>query len=60
MGGSNVVDHATSDGSSVVTIAANVDDVEAVMAGLASPPLEMRTAMEKHGVLAPLTVYVEQ
>ena len=60
MGGSHVVDHVAEDGSNAVAIAANVDDVAAVLAGLASPPPELHAAMERHGVLPPLTVYIEK
>ena len=38
----------------------DVDDVGTVTATLASPPAEMADAMERHGVLPPLTVYVER
>jgi len=60
MGGSKVVDHVAQDGSNAVALSANVEDVAAVLAGLASPPPELHAAMERHGVLAPLTVYVEK
>ena len=60
MGGSNVVDHVAQDGSNAVALAVNVEDVAAVLAGLASPPLELHAAMERHGVLPPLTVYIEK
>ena len=60
MGGSQVVDHVAQDGSNAVAIAAQVDDVAAVLAGLASPPPELHAAMERHGVLPPVTVYVEK
>lgn len=38
----------------------DVDDVAAVEAMVASPPTELKALMEKHGVLPPLTVYVEK
>jgi hypothetical protein len=59
MGGSNVVDHVAQDGSTTVAISADVADVAAVMATLASPPADLGAAMERHGVLPPLAVYVE-
>ena len=58
MGGSNVVDHVAQDGSNTIAISADVEDVATVIATLASPPAEMAAAMEKHGVLPPLAVYV--
>jgi hypothetical protein len=60
MGGSNVVDHVAQDGSNSVAIAVNVEDITAVLAGLASPPPELHAAMERHGVVPPLTVYIEK
>jgi hypothetical protein len=60
MGGVNVVDLVAQDGSNVVAISTEVEDVEAVLATLASPPAEMAATMESHGVLPPLTVYVER
>jgi hypothetical protein len=58
MGGTNVVDHVAQDGSNTVAISADVEDVAIVMETLASPPPEMAAAMESHGVLPPLAVYV--
>lgn len=60
LGGSNVVDHVAQDGSNAVAIAAEVDDVAAMLATLSSPPPEVGAIMEKHGVLPPLAIYVEQ
>ena len=60
MGGANAVDLVAHDGSNAVAVAADVDDVAAMMAGLASPPPELAAVMEKHGVLPPLVAYVEK
>ena len=60
LGGSNVVDHVAQDGSNTIAIAADVDDVETLLAALASPPPEVGAIMEKHGVIPPLTIYVER
>ena len=60
MGGANAVDLVALDGSNAVAVAADVDDVAAMMAGLASPPPELAAVMEKHGVLPPLVAYVEK
>ncbi len=59
IGGSNVVDHVAQDGSNAVAIAADVSDVEAMQAVLASPPPEIGEIMQRHGVVPPLTIYVE-
>jgi hypothetical protein len=53
------VDYIAQDGSKTIAITFNVDDVETVTSTLASPPAEVAAAMERHGVLPPLTVYVE-
>ena len=58
LGGSNVVDHAALDGSNVVAVSADVDDVDAMMATLSSPPPEVAAVMESHGVIPPVTAYV--
>jgi hypothetical protein len=47
------------DGSNNVAIPADVSDLSAMQAMLASPPPEVAAAMAEHGVIAPLTVYVE-
>ena len=60
MGGSNVVDHVAQDGSNTVAVAAEVNDVAGMMATLASPPPEVGAIMERHGVIPPLAIYVEQ
>jgi hypothetical protein len=60
MGGSNVVDHVAHDGTRKVAISGEIDDVEAVMAAIASPPPELAGTMERHGVIPPFIVYVER
>jgi hypothetical protein len=60
MGGSHVVDHVAHDGTNRVAVAAETDDVEAILAAIASPPPELLSAMDKHGVIPPLTVFVER
>jgi hypothetical protein len=60
LGGANAVDHVAQDGSNAVAIMADVDDVTTVIATLASPPADVAAVMEKHGVLPPLTIYVEK
>jgi len=60
MGGTNVVDHIAHDGSNAIAITCDVDNVETVVATVASPPADMAAAMQRHGVVPPLTVYVER
>jgi hypothetical protein len=59
MGGSNVVDHVAEDGSKTVALTIDVNDVKAVLAQLASPSPELMEAMQRHGVVPPLQVFVE-
>jgi hypothetical protein len=56
---SNVTDHVAADGSNNVAITADVADVDALKAMLASPSPETLALMEKHGVVPPITAYIE-
>jgi hypothetical protein len=58
--GSNVVDHVAADGSNNIAVTADVTDLAVMQAALASPPPELGAAMERHGVIPPLAVYVEK
>jgi hypothetical protein len=58
MGGANVVDHVADDGSNAVAVSADVNDVATLTAAIGSPPPELGDAMERHGVVPPLTIYV--
>ena len=60
MGGSNVVDLVAHDGTKNVAISVEIDDVDAMMAAIASPPPELAGTLERHGVIPPFTVYVER
>ena len=60
MGGSNVVDHVAADGSKNVAISMNVADKGAFQSALASPPPELAAAMQRHGVVPPVTAHVEK
>ncbi len=57
--GSNVVDHVAQDGSNTIAITADVSDISQLEAMLAAPSPEVLAAMEAHGVVPPLVVYVE-
>ena len=59
VGGTNVVDHVAQDGGSVA-VAADVADMDAMTAALSSPPPEILEVMQRHGVIPPLTIYVER
>ena len=57
--GSNVTDHVAQDGSKNIAINADVADVDAMESMLAAPPPEVVAKMEAHGVVQPLTMYIE-
>ena len=57
--GSNVIDYVAQDGSNNIAICADVADVSAMTSMLAAPPAEVVDRMEAHGVVQPLTVYIE-
>ena len=57
--GSNVTDYVAQDGSNTVAISADVEDIEGFQSMLTSPPPEVAAAMEEHGVLQPITIYVQ-
>jgi hypothetical protein len=57
--GSNVADYVAADGSTNVAITADVADIDAMQAMLAGPPPEVAAAMESHGVVQPITAYIQ-
>lgn len=57
--GSNVVDYVAEDGSNNIAVSAEVGDLAALQAMLASPPPDVLAQMEDHGVVQPVTAYVE-
>ena len=60
VGGTDVVDHVAQDGASTVAVAAEVSDTDGMLAALSSPPPELLEIMQRHGVIPPLTIYVER
>lgn len=57
--GTNVTDYVAQDGSNNIAVTADVHDVDAMKAMLAAPPPEVVARMEAHGVVQPLTTYIE-
>lgn len=57
---SNVTDHVAMDGSKSIAITADLHDMAGLQAALSSPPPEMVDAMERHGVIQPLSVYIDK
>jgi hypothetical protein len=55
-----VTDYVAMDGSNTIAISADVHDMAGAQAMMASPSAEEVVAMERHGVLPPLTVCVER
>ena len=60
MGCTNVVDYVAEDGSKAIAISADVTDLPAVMAAMSAPSPEVASAMERHGVIPPLTIYIQK
>jgi hypothetical protein len=60
MGGANVVDHVAHDGSKTIAVTFDTDDVPGLMDAVAAPSPDLAAAMERHGVLPPLSVFVEK
>lgn len=57
--GGNVVDYVAEDGSNNIAITADVDDFPALQAMLAAPPDEVQAQMDEHGVVPPITTYIQ-
>jgi hypothetical protein len=57
--GSNVTDYVAADGSKNIAITADVVDVDAMKSMLSTPPAEVVARMEAHGVVQPITAYIE-
>lgn len=56
----NVTDHVAADGSNNVAITAEIHDMAGLQALMDSPSPEDAAAQERHGVIQPITVYVEK
>ena len=54
-----MTDFVAEDGSNNIAVTADVADVEALKAFLASPPPDVLATMEEHGVIPPITAYIE-
>jgi hypothetical protein len=57
--GSNVTDYVAHDGSTNIAITADVADLEQLAAMLSAPPPDVMAKMEAHGVVPPITAYVQ-
>ena len=54
------MDLPAQDDSEVIAVLDDAEGPEAVMAGFASPPAELRATVQRHGVLPPLTIDIER
>ena len=59
LGGTQVVDLVAHDGSKNIAVSLQTDDVDGMMATLAAPPAELLEVMQRHGVVPPLTAYLQ-
>jgi hypothetical protein len=58
-GATNITDLVAMDGSNNAAVAFDIDDPEGLKTMLSSLPPEMAAQAESHGVIMPMTVYVE-
>jgi len=56
----DVTDHVAADGSNNVAITADIHDLAGAQTALDSPSPEGAAAAERHGVIPPVTVYIEK
>ena len=56
----NVTDHVAADGSNNVAITADIHDMAGLQELMASPSPEDTAAEERHGVIQPITAYIEK
>jgi hypothetical protein len=58
-GATNITDLVAMDGSNHAAVAFDIDDLDALKGVLSSVPPEMAAQAESHGVIMPVTVYVQ-
>ena len=56
----DVTDHVAADGSNNVAISADIQDLAGLQALMESPSPDDAAAQERHGVIQPITVYIEK
>ncbi len=56
----NVTDYVAGDGSSNVAVTADIHDMAGLQELMASPSADDRAAQERHGVIQPISVYIEK
>ena len=56
----NITDYVAMDGSKNIAVTADIHDMAGAQALMASPSPEDAALEEKHGVIQPMTVYIEK
>jgi hypothetical protein len=56
----NITDHVAADGSNHVAVTADIDDMAGAQAMMASPSPEAAATAERHGVIQPVTTFIEK
>ena len=56
----NVTDYVAADGSTNIAITADIHDMAGLQELMASPSPEDTAAQERHGVIQPITAYIEK
>jgi hypothetical protein len=56
----NVTDHVAADGSNNIAITADIHDMAGLQALMDAPSPEDAAAEQRHGVIQPMTVYIEK
>ena len=56
----DVTDYVAADGSNNVAVSADIQDMAGAQAMMTSPPPEAAADAERHGVIQPVTVYMEK
>lgn len=56
----NVTDHVAADGSNNVAITADIHDMAGAQAMMASPSPEAAALAESHGVIQPVSAFIEK
>lgn len=58
--GTDIRDYVAMDGSNEIAVTVDIHDMDGAQAMLASPPPIVAGQMESHGVLPPISAYIEK
>ena len=56
----DVTDYVAADGSNNAAVSADITDMAAAQMMMSSPPAEAAATAERHGVIQPVTSYIEK